>query len=172
VWIKARLILKGERRRRYFVFTLMAACAFFADGRELAEYSEFAMFDGGRENETRYRVAVGKQRLDESFEIGEVGCGHFEQEVIAAGEVVAFANFFEGLDELEETVVILPTATHANEGEHVEAEGFAIDFEGVAAQDAGLLHLLEPFGGRGGGEADAAAKFGEAEAGICLQLMD
>ena len=89
---------------------------------------------GRREDEAGDGIAVGQQGLNQGLEIGEVGGGHLEQEVVAAGEVVALADLFEGLDVFEQAVVVLAPATHADEGEHFEAEGFAVDFEGVAAR--------------------------------------
>ena len=126
------------------------------------------MFDGGGEDEAGDRVAVGKECLDEGFEIGEVGGGDFEEEVVTAGQVVALADFFEGLHVVEEAVVVLAGAAHADEGEDFEAEGFAIDVDSAGVEDTGLFHLLEAFAGGGGGEADAPGEFGEAEAGVGL----
>jgi len=129
------------------------------------------VFDGGGEDEAGDGVAVGQQSFDQSFEIGEAcGCD-FEEEVVAPGEVVALADFFEGLHVVEEAVVVLAGATHADEGEDFEAEGFAIDFDSTGAQDAYLFHLLEAFAGGGGREADAAGEFGKAEAGVSLKLL-
>ena len=147
-----------------------AAGAFFAYGGESAEDVEFAVFDGGGEDEAGDGVAVGEEGFDEGFKVGEGGGGDLEEEVVAAGEVVALADFFEGLDVVEEAVVVLAGAAHADEGEDLEAEGFAIDFDSTGAQDAYLFHLLEAFAGGGGREADAAGEFSEAEAGVGLEL--
>ena len=117
------------------------SAARFADGSEFAEDGEFAVFYGGGENEAGDRVAVGEKGLYEGFEIGEVGGGDLEQEVVAAGEVMALADFFQGLHVVEEAMVVLAGATHADEGEDFESEGFAIDVDGVSAEDADLFHL-------------------------------
>jgi len=154
------------------VADLAAAGALFADGGEFSEDVEIAAFYRGGEDEAGNGVAVREQRLDESFEVGEVGGGDLEEEVVSAGEVVAFADFFEGLDVVEEAMVVLAGAAHADEGEDFEAEGFAIDVDGVAAEDSDLLHLTEAFGSGGGGEADAAGEFGEAQAGVGLELVE
>jgi len=130
------------------------------------------VFDGGGEDEAGDGVAVGEECFDEGFEVGEVGGGDFEKEVVAAGDVVALADFFEGLHVFEEAVVVLAGAAHADEGENFEAEGFEVDVDGAGAEDAGLFHLLEAFAGGGGGEADAAGEFGEAEAGVGLELVE
>ena len=130
------------------------------------------MFDGRGEDEAGDGIAVGEECFNESFEVGEVGGGDFEEEIVAAGEVVALADFFEGLDVVEEAVVVLAGAAHADVGEDFEAEGFAIDVDGAGAEDAGFFHLLEAFAGGGGGEADAAGEFGEAEAGVGLELAE
>ncbi len=128
------------------------------------------MFDGRGQDEARDRVAVGEERFNEGFEIGEGGGGDLEEEVVAACEVVALADFFEGLHVIEEAVIVLAGAAHADEGEDFEAESFAIDFDSAGAEDADLFHLTKAFAGGGGGEADAAGEFGEAEAGVGLQL--
>jgi hypothetical protein len=146
--------------------------AFFGDGGEFAEDGEFAVFDGGGEDEAGDGVAVGEECFNEGFEVGEVVGGDFEEEVVAAGEVVALADFFEGLHVVEEAVVVLAGAAHADEGEDFEAEGFAIDVDGATAKDAGVLHLTEAFSGGGGREADAAGEFGEAETGVGLELVE
>jgi hypothetical protein len=135
---------------------LTAAGALFADCGEFAEDVEVAAFDGGGEDEARDGIAVREQRLDESFEVGEGGGGDLEEEVVAAGEVVTLADFFEGLHVVEEAVVVLAGAAHADEGEDFEAEGFAIDFDGAGTKDSDFFHLTESFAGGGGGEADAA----------------
>jgi hypothetical protein len=51
---------------------------------------------------------------------------------------------------------VLAAAAHADEGHDFQAQRFAVDFDGVAVQDADLFHLLEAFGGGCGREADAA----------------
>jgi hypothetical protein len=152
------------------VIPKLAAGALFADGGEFAEDVEFTVFDGGGEYEAGDGVAVGEEGFDEGFEVGEIGGGDFEKEVVAAGEVVALADFFEGLYVIEEAVVILAGATHADEGEDFEAEGFAIDFNRAGAEDSNLFHLLEALAGGCGREADAAGEFGETEAGVGLEL--
>ena len=130
------------------------------------------MFDGRGEDEAGDGVAVGEKGFDESFEVVEAGGGDLEEEVVAAGEMVALTDFFEGLHVVEESVVVLAGAAHADEGEDFEAEGFAIDVDGVVAQDAGFFHLLKAFAGSGGREADAACEFGEADAGVGLDLVE
>ena len=149
-----------------------AARSLFAHGDEFAKHGEFAVFDGRRENQAGDRVAVGKQRFYEGLEVGEAGGGHFEKEVVAAGEVVALADFFEGLHVFEEAMVVLAGTAHADEGEDLEAEGFAVDLCGVAVKDADLFHLLEAFAGCGGRQANAARHLGEAETGVCLKFVE
>jgi hypothetical protein len=144
----------------------------FANGGEFAEDVELAVFYGGGEDEAGHGIAVGQEGFDEGFEVGEVGGGDLEEKVVAAGEVVALAYFFEGLHVVEEAVVVLAGATHADEGEDFEAEGFAVDVDGVSAEDADFLHLTETLTGGGGREADAAGEFGEAEASVGLELME
>lgn len=130
------------------------------------------MLDGRGQHKAGDGIAVWQQGLNEGLEIGESGGGHFEQEVVAAGKVMALADLFEGLDVLKQAVVILAAATHADEGEDFEAQGFAVDVDRVAAQDANFFHLLQALAGCGGGEADAAAKFGETEARIGLKFVE
>jgi hypothetical protein len=146
------------------------AGALFAHGREFAEDVQFAVFYGRGEDEASDGVAVGKEGFDESFEVGKVGGGDFQEEVVAAGEMVALADLFEGLDVVEEAVVVLAGAAHADEGEDFEAEGFAINFDGAGAEDPDFLHLTKAFAGGGWGEADAAGELGEADTGVSLEL--
>ncbi len=86
--------------------------------------------------------------------------------------MVALAHFFQGLHIFEQAVVMLAAAAHADEGHHLQAQRLAVNFDGVAVQDAGLFHLLEALGGCGGREADAAAQFSQAEARVGLQLVE
>ena len=123
---------------------------------ELAGDGEFAAFDGAGEHQAGDGVAVRKQGFNEGFEGVHAGGGDFEEEGVATGEVVALADFFEGLDEFHEAVIVGAVAGHADEGHDVEAEGLAVDVDGVSAEDADLFHLFEPLGGCGGGETDAA----------------
>jgi hypothetical protein len=85
---------------------------------------------------------------------------------------MALADFFQGLHVVEDAVVVLAGATHANEGEDFKSEGFAIDVDGVMAENADLFHLTKAFAGGGGREADAAGEFGQADAGVGLELVE
>ena len=149
---------------------LAAAGAFFAYCGEFAEDVQLAVFYGGGEDEAGDRVAIREEGFDEGFEVGEAGGGDLEEEVVAAGEVVALADFFEGLHVVEEAVVVLAGAAHADEGEDFKAEGFAINFDGAGAEDPDFLHLTKAFAGGGWGEADAAGELGEADTGVSLEL--
>ena len=140
------------------------------DGDELAGDGEATALDGGGEDQAGDDGAVGEQGFNEGFEVGHGSGGDLEQEVVAAGEVVALADFFEGVHVVEEAMVLRAVAAHADEGEDFETESFAIDFDRVAAEDADLFHLAHALGSGGGGEADAAAEFGDAEAGVGLEL--
>jgi hypothetical protein len=142
------------------------------NGGELAGDRVAAAFDGGGEDEAGDRVPVGEKGFNEGFKVGHGGGGDLEEEVVAAGEVMALADFFEGLHVFNEAMVMLAGTAHTDEGHDFKAEGFAIDFDGVAGEDADLFHLLEAFGGGSGGEANAATQFGEREAGVGLELVE
>jgi len=114
------------------------------------------VLDGRGEDEAGDGVAVGEKGFDEGFKIGEVGGGDLEEEVVAAGKVVALADFFKRLHVVEEAVVVLAGATHADKGDDLEAKGFVVDVDCVSGEDADLFHLTEAFASRGGREADAA----------------
>jgi len=129
------------------------------------------VLDGGGEDEAGDGVAVREERFDEAFEVGEAAGCDLEEEVVAAGEVVALANFFQGLDVVEKAVIVLAGAAHADEGEDFEAEGLAIDVDGVAAEDSDLFHLPEAFACGRGREADASSELGEADARVGLELV-
>lgn len=129
------------------------------------------MFDRRGEDKTGDRIAVGQKGLNQGLEVGETGCRHFQKKVITAGEVMAFADFFQRLNVFEEAVVILASATHADEREDFEPERFAVNFESITAQDTGFFHLLEPLAGGGGREANAPAKLSETKARIGLQFV-
>ena len=151
---------------------LPLASTLFADGYEFSQDVELAVFDGRGEDEAGHGVAVGEQRLDKSFEVGEAGGGDLKKEVVAAGKVMALAYFFEGLYVIEDAMVVLAGAAHADEREDFESEGLAIDVDGVIAEDADLFHLLEAFARRGRREADAPGEFGQAEACAGLKLVE
>lgn len=151
---------------------LAAAGSFAGNGGEFAHYGEFAVLDGRGQHKAGDGIAIRQQGFDEGLEIGEGGGRHFEQEIVAAGKVMAFADLFEGLDVFKQAVVILSVAADANEGKDFEAESFAVDVDRVAAQDADFFHLLQALAGCGGGEADAAAKFGETEARVGLKFVE
>ena len=150
---------------------LWLSTALPGDRGELAEDGVPAVFDGGGEDEAGDGIAVGQEGFNQRFEVGEIRGRYLEQEVVAARQVVALADFFEGLYVVEEAMVVLAGAAHADEGEDFEAEGFAIDFDGIAAENADLFHLLEPFAGGGCGEADTTGELSEAEASVGLELM-
>ena len=112
--------------------------------------------NGRGENKAGDGRAVGQERLDKGFEVGHVEGGDLEEEIVAAGQMMALADFFEGGEKFEESVVVGAGGTEADEGDDLEAEGFGIDAGGVAEDDAGVLKLAEALGGGGGREADAA----------------
>jgi len=141
------------------------------DGGQLACDSIAAALDGRGEHQAGDRVAIRQQGLDQRLQVGHVRGGHLEQKVVASGQMVALADLFEGLDEIQQPMVLVSAAAHANKGHHLQAQRFVVDFDGVAVQNPGLFHLLEALGGRGGREADAAAQFGQTEARIGLQFV-
>jgi len=130
------------------------------------------VFDGRREDEAGDGIAVGEKCFDEGFEVGEVGGGDLEEKIVAAGEVMTLADFFKSLHVVDEAMVILAGAAHADEGEDFEAEALAIDVNGVVTQDSNFFHLLKAFAGSGGREANAAGEFCQAKAGVGLKLME
>lgn len=154
-----------------FKCTLATPRALLTYGGEFAENGEFAVLNWRREDEACNWIAVGQQGFDQCFKISEICGGHFEQEVVAAGEMVAFADLFECLDVFEEPVVILTSTTHADESQDFETEGFAVDLEGIASQDADFFHLFEAFAGCRGGQANAAAEFRETQTRVGLQFV-
>jgi len=126
-------------------------------GGEFAVDRILAAFDGRGQDQAGDGIAIRQQGLDKGLKIGHAGGGDLEQEVVAAGEVVAFAHFFEGLHVFKQAVIVMSAAaTHADEGHDFEAERFAINVDGVAVENADFFHLFEAFGGCGGREADTA----------------
>ncbi len=102
-----------------------------------------------RQHEARDRVAIGKQRFNQGFEVGHVYGRDLEEEVVASRQVMTFADLFECLNIFQQAAIVLSSATHANECHDFEAKGLAINFDSISMDDANLLHLLEPFGRRG-----------------------
>lgn len=147
-----------------------AGGGFFGDGAGFAGDLVGVALDGGGEDQAGDGIAVGEQGLDEGFEIVHGGGGDLEQEIVAASEVMALADLFESLHVIDEAVIVLAAAAHTDEGENAEAESFAVDLYGVAAEDAGLFHLLHALRDGGGREADAATQLSKAEAGVGLEL--
>ena len=96
---------------------------------------------------------------------------YLQNQIVAAGHVMALAHLFERLRVIDHAVVTEAGAAHADEGHHLQAQGFAVNPRRIAFQNAIFLHLLEPLGDGGGGEADSAAEFGDAQAGIGLQFV-
>ena len=83
--------------------------------------------------------------------------------------MVALPDLLEGLHEIQQPVILDYAATHANKGHHLQPQRFMVDFDSVAVQNPRLFHLFEPFRGRGGREANAAAQFSQTQARIGLK---
>jgi hypothetical protein len=128
--------------------------------------------NGRGENKAGDGRSVRQERLDKGFEVGHVEGCDLEEEIVAAGQMMALADFFEGGEKFEESVVVGAGGTEADEGDDLEAEGFGIDACGVAKDNAGVLKLAKPLGGGGGGEADAARELGDGEAGVGLKFVE
>jgi len=138
---------------------------------QLAENGIFALFYRRGQHKTGHGIAVGKQRFNQCFQVSHARSRHFQQEIVATGEVMAFAHFFKRVHVLKQSIVVLSCATHADKSQYSEPERFAIDLYGVSAQNADFFHLLETFGCGGRRKADAASKLGEAQPGIHLKLV-
>lgn len=108
------------------------------------------MLNRRREHEARDRIAVRQQRFNQRLKVGHVCGGDLEKEVIAAREVVTLAYFFERLYVLKQSVVVLTSATHADESRYFQAESFAVNMDCVASDNPDFLHLPQTFGCRRG----------------------
>jgi len=162
-----RQVLKARR-----LLSAAGGAGFGGNGGEAARGGVGVALNGRGENEAGDGRAVGEKRLNEGFEVGHVEGGDLEEEVVAAGEVMALADLFEGGEEFEEAMVVGAGGSEADEGDDLEAEGFGIDACGVAKDNAGVLKLAKPLGGGGGGEADAARELGDGEAGVGLKFVE
>src|SRR5271154_3482906 len=73
--------------------------------------------DGRRQHDARGRDAVGQQPLDSALEFCDRSSGDLEDECLAAGDVMAFADLSERLNEFEERLIARSVAGHPDVGE-------------------------------------------------------
>ncbi len=85
---------------------------------------------------------------------------------------MALLHGVERGDELEEGFVARAFAGEAHEGCDGEAERLEVHFGAVALDDLEAFEAAEALRGGGGGEADAAAEFGDGEAGIGGEFVE
>lgn len=130
----------------------------------------FALEWGGQDH-ARGGAAVGEQALDEALELRDVGKNCFEEEGVAAGEVVTFLNVLQGGEELQKGAVTAAVAGEPDERRDGVSEGFKVNLNSIAANDIQAFQLPDALCCCGSREANAAAEFGEGEAGVERELV-
>ena len=100
---------------------------------------------GVRKDKTGCRDAVGEELHNEMLKLLDISDDHLHHEGVAAGNVIAFADSFEGFDELGELAVLFPVADHPNVCLDSITESGGVDLETITTNDAGILETTDAF---------------------------
>ena len=106
-------------------------------------------------------------------EVFGIAAAHFEQVVLVAGDVVAFADLVDLFDATEERCAL---AMAGQQDGNVSSERIAnrggIEQGRVAADDALLFEFASAFGGGRRGQAEGLAEFSPGGAAVARQKVE
>src|ERR1700722_2820323 len=122
--------------------------------------------DGSGKHHAGRRHAVGEQAFDQRLQLVDGREGDFDEEGLAAGDVMALLYGFEGGEKFQEGPVVLVVAGQSDEGDDGVAERAFVEDGAIAQDDALVLQLADALGDGGWRQAYPAAKFGEGKPGI------
>lgn len=106
--------------------------------------------DGGGEDHTGCRHAVGQQPLDEGFELVHGLKRDFDEECFSAGDVVALLYGVDGREEFEKWPVVSVVAGEPNERHDGVAERFFVELRAIADDHLFAFEAMDSlcYGGR------------------------
>ena len=102
--------------------------------------------------------------------MGDIADGDLDDEAFCACDAMAFANFGDAAGDSGEALEFVAGDGDLNEGTKGETDGGGIDLGVISADRSGVFKFANALNHGGSGEGDAAAQFGEGEAGVGLKL--
>src|SRR3954463_7125031 len=108
---------------------------------------------------------MGREAVDDLLEVLDRADVELHVEAVLARHAVALDDLGRALGDLGDRGDLAWRGAHAQHGGERVAERARVDLGGVARDGAVTFQTSEALGHRGGGEADAAAELGPADAG-------
>ena len=118
---------------------------------------QIAVVDGGGKDDLG---AGGTQLLeleDQMLQLGHTAAADLDEECIIARDVVALQHFLAVLDQVQERLVLGGGHRKADEGIHIHAVCRAVECDGIAADDAIGLQLVDAAGNGRAGQSTCSA---------------
>ena len=110
------------------------------------------MVDRGRQNDLGAGGAQLLELQDQMFQLGHTAAAHLDQKRVGTGDVIALQHFFAVLQQFQKGVLLGGCYRQTDEGIHIHAVGRAVQGDGVAADDAVGLQLVNAAGHGGAGQ--------------------
>ena len=98
--------------------------------------------------------------------------GYFDEHGVIAGDAVAFADVWDGLDEGAEVFFLVGFYFQVDECFYMITEKYRVDLGVVACDQPVFFKMFDPGGDSGGGEEDFLCDFLYRGAGVFLKHFD